>query len=93
MEKLYGYSVRDENIGTVLDSVAAVLSEMVGVCISGVFPENLQETDIDWPKIAGNFQNGRGVGHESINKYEPSIPSNSARSAIDCFKATDNGDI
>ncbi len=91
MEEVFWYSVRDENIGTVLDSVAAVIVGIVRDAFETV--ENLPPSSDGWQTARQKIENGDGVGRSRVVEVQPNIPLNSARSAIDCLKATGKYDI
>jgi len=71
----------DENFGAVLDSVASIIVGITEECFE-------DSVNSHYPEVEGNLKAGRGIGHRIVSEKEPSIPLNSARSAIDCLKAT-----
>lgn len=71
----------NENAGTVLDSVAAVIIQIVKDCFAEGDKCNL-------PEVKGNILAGKGVGHKTINQKQPTISLRNALDAIHILKAS-----
>lgn len=69
----------NDHTGTVLDSVAAVIVQIVRECS--------EEGDkCTLPEVRGNIEAGKGVGHKTICKRQSTITERNARAAIRIFK-------